>query len=71
MPHPLTVPYLVMLTAFGLSAVGIFFAAETRPKLEPRPAYRPQRASVPPEARAEFVSALVGIALAFAVMGSR
>lgn len=68
-PHPLTVPYLVMLAAFALSAVGIYFAAETRPRLEPRPPYRPQRASVPPESRSEFVSALVGIALAFAVMG--
>lgn len=68
-PHPLTVPYLVMFAAFALSAVGIYFAAETRPRLEPRPPYRPQRASVPPESRSEFVSALVGIALAFAVMG--
>jgi MFS family permease len=69
LPHPLTVPYLVMLGAFGLSAVGILLAAETRPRLDPRPRYRPQRAAVPPEARSEFAAALIGVALAFAVMG--
>jgi MFS family permease len=47
----------------------MLFAAETRPPADPRPAYRPQRASVPPGARVEFASALIGIALAFAVMG--
>jgi MFS family permease len=67
--HPLTVPYLVLLAAFAVSAAGIFLAAETRQRLVPRPAYRPQRASVPPRARAEFITALTGIALAFAVMG--
>ena len=67
--HPLTVPYLVLLAAFAISAVGLLLAAETRPRLNPRPAYRPQRASVPPHARAEFATALIGIALAFAVMG--
>lgn len=68
-PLPLSVPYLVMLAAFAVSAAGIGAAAETRPRLRPLPAYRPQRASVPPHARPEFVSALVGVGLAFAVMG--
>jgi hypothetical protein len=68
-PHPLTVPYLVMLAAFAVSAAGIGAAAETRPRLSPLPAYRPQRASAPPHARSEFISALVGVGLAFAVMG--
>lgn len=67
--HPLTVPYLVMLAAFAVSAAGVFFAAETRPRIRPVPPYRPQRASAPPGARAAFISALLGIALAFAVLG--
>ena len=67
--HPLTVPYLVLLAAFAVSAGGILFAVETRPRLDPPPAYRPQRAAAPPHARTAFVTALVGIALAFAVMG--
>ncbi|MFC7755938.1 MFS transporter [Tsukamurella soli] len=67
--HPLTVPYLILLAAFVVSAIGIAFAAETRPRLDPVPRYRPQRASAPPHARTEFFSALVGICLAFAVFG--
>ncbi|RNI22247.1 MFS transporter [Flexivirga caeni] len=68
-PHPLTIPYVVMLAAFAISAVGLIFSAETRPRLDPRPPYRPQRAAVPPHARSEFIAALVGIGLAFAVLG--
>lgn len=69
LPHPLRLPYLIMLAAFALSATGLYFCAETRPRPETMPPYRPQRAAVPAHARAAFASALLGIALAFAVMG--
>lgn len=63
---PLTVPYLVLLGLLGLAGVGIALAPETRQPQRPRPAYRPQRMSVPADARRPFVAALTGIFFAYA-----
>src|SRR6476659_9994261 len=49
--HPLTVPYLVFLVALLLGTIGVALSPETRAALDPRPRYRPQRVSVPHEAR--------------------
>src|SRR5262249_18420571 len=47
----------------------VWFAPETRPPLQPRPAYRPQRVSVPPGDRAVFFAACAATAIAFAGFG--
>jgi MFS family permease len=67
--HPLTVPYLVLLLAMIAAAVCLLFTPETRRSAAPRPAYRPQRLSVPRAGRASFFSALLGIVLVLAVLG--
>lgn len=67
--HPLTLPYLVQLGLFLLCTIGLAATPETRPRTVPRPPYRPQRLAVPPRSRGAFVSAMVGVALQFAVMG--
>jgi MFS family permease len=51
--YPLTVPYLVFLVATSLAVVAVAGLPETREALKPRPRYRPQRVSVPSEARGE------------------
>jgi len=68
-PHPLTVPYVVLLAVMIVAAAGLMFTPETRPRPRPLPAYRPQRLSVPREGRAPFFSALLGIVLVLAVLG--
>jgi MFS family permease len=66
---PLRTPYLVFLGLLAIGAVGVLFAPETIETPDPRPTYRPQRASVPGHARPEFfVAALAGM-ITFAVFG--
>jgi MFS family permease len=67
--HPLTVPYLVLLTALVLAAIGIAFAPETRDARKPRPRYRPQHLSVPHEERSRFFAAALSTFIAFAANG--
>jgi MFS family permease len=67
--HPLTVPYLLMLAAMIAATVGLMFSPETRQAPRPRPAYRPQRLSIPRAGRTQFFSALLGIVLVLAVLG--
>jgi MFS family permease len=67
--HPLVVPYLLLLAAMAVSAAGLMAAPETRPRVHPLPAYRPQRLSVPRGRRALYFSALLGIVLILAVNG--
>jgi MFS family permease len=66
---PQTVPYVVSLAVIALGLVLICFAPETREPLRPRPAYRPQRVSVPPADRAVFFAACAAAAIAFAGFG--
>ncbi len=63
--HPLRLPYAILLAMLLIALVAIALAPETRERPEPRPAYRPQRASVPSAARSAFGAAF----LAFAVLG--
>ena len=66
---PLTVPYLVAIGAMLAGLVGVLISPETRPPIVPRPAYRPQRMSVPADALGRYIAAAVGAAMAFAVFG--
>jgi MFS family permease len=66
---PLVVPYLVFLGLLILCAIGVAFVPETVERAEERPAYRPQRVSLPPDARGSFFAAAVGAAAAFSVFG--
>jgi MFS family permease len=67
--HPLTVPYVVFLIAAALALVAVALSPETRQPVEPRPRYRPQRASVPAEARGEFYAAALSAFIVFSAMG--
>jgi MFS family permease len=66
---PLTIPYLVAIGAMLAGLVGILFSPETQLPVVPRPAYRPQRISVPGDALGRYLAAAVGAAMAFAVFG--
>jgi MFS family permease len=66
---PLTVPYLVGLAALLLAGALVAATPETRPAADPRPAYRPQRVSVPAAARGEYLGAALGAGVGFAAFG--
>jgi MFS family permease len=59
----------VGLAAIIVAAAGLLGAPETRQRPQPLPAYRPQRVSVPADARKPFFSALLGILLVLAANG--
>jgi hypothetical protein len=63
------VPYVVFLIAAALAVVAVAISPETRAAVKPRPRYRPQRASVPAEARGEFYAAALSAFIVFAAMG--
>jgi MFS family permease len=68
-PAPLVLPYLVfggVLLVLGLATA---FAPETADLPDPRPAWRPQRISIPAHARGTFFAASAAGAAAFAVYG--
>jgi MFS family permease len=67
--HPLTVPYLVLLAALVLGAIGVALAPETREGSKPRPRYRPQGLSVPHEERSRYFAAALSTFMAFAANG--
>ena len=67
--HPLTVPYVVFLIATCLAVVAVAASPETRAPVKPRPRYRPQRPSVPAEARGEFYAAALSAFIVFATVG--
>jgi MFS family permease len=64
--HPLVLPYLVLLGMLVLAEAAVALSAETRARQRPLPAYRPQRMSVPHDARSQFFAALTGIFLSYA-----
>lgn len=66
---PLTVPYLVFIAALAVALAAAFVSPETRARPEPRPAYRPQRVSVPRQARGRYFGAALGAAISFAAFG--
>ncbi|WP_064750418.1 MFS transporter [Solirubrobacter soli] len=66
---PLTVPYVVGLAALLLAMAVVAATPETRSAPTPRPAYRPQRVSVPASARGEYFGAALGAAVGFAAFG--
>jgi predicted MFS family arabinose efflux permease len=67
--HPLTVPYLVLLAALLLGTIGVALSPETNEGPQPRPRYRPQRVSVPPDERGQFFAAALSAFMAFATLG--
>jgi Na+/melibiose symporter-like transporter len=66
---PLTVPYVVFLIAAALAIIAVAVSPETREAVQPRPRYRPQRVSVPTEARGEFYAAALSAFTVFSAMG--
>jgi hypothetical protein len=66
---PLTAPYVVFLFAATLAVVAVAVSPETREAVKPRPRYRPQRVSVPAEARGEFYAAALSAFTVFSAMG--
>lgn len=67
--NPLAMPYLVILAVFVVCLLGLATAPETRPRVTPRPPYRPQRIAVPEHARRAYFAATAGIAIVFAIFG--
>src|SRR5690349_16875850 len=67
--YPLAVPYLVLLAALILGTIGVALSPETREGPKPRPRYRPQRVSVPPNDRTRFFAAALSAFMAFATLG--
>jgi MFS family permease len=67
--HALTVPFLALVGALLIGLIAIALAPETRMAASPRPRYRPQRVSVPPQSRGRFFAAATAVAITFAVFG--
>jgi MFS family permease len=68
-PSPLVLPYVVFGGVLLLLALATAAAPETADLPDPRPAWRPQRIAIPPQARATFFAAAAAGAAAFAVYG--
>jgi MFS family permease len=66
---PLVVPYAVFAVLLAVAAVGVAIVPETVERQEERPAYRPQRISLPSGSRGVFVSAGTGAFTGFAIFG--
>lgn len=66
---PLTVPYIVFLVLLLAALTLVALSPETHPAIRPRPRYRPQRLSLPPEARGELYAAALSALMVFAVVG--
>ena len=64
-----TIPFAVLLAGLVAAIVAVLLAPEGRPAGHPLPAYRPQQLKVPAQARAQFIAATAGVALAFATWG--
>jgi MFS family permease len=67
--HALTVPFLTLASALVVGMLAVALAPETRIPHEPRPRYRPQRISVPPQSRGRFFAAATAVAITFAIFG--
>jgi hypothetical protein len=69
LPMPLILPYAVFLVILAIAAVAVARVPETVERAEERPAYRPQRISLPAAARSTFTAAAVAAFAGFAVFG--
>ncbi|WP_308796344.1 MFS transporter [Agromyces silvae] len=69
LPAPLVLPHLVFLVLLLAIALAFMLVPETVPRPETRVAYRPQRLSIAPAARAVFRPAAFGAFAGFAVFG--
>lgn len=69
LPAPLVLPYAVFLVVLAVAGVAVALVPETVERAEERPAYRPQRISLPREARSTFSAAAVAAFAGFAVFG--
>jgi MFS family permease len=68
-PDPLHLPYLVGEGLMVAALAGLALVPETVTRPDPRPAYRPQRVSVPPASRPAYWAAGATGAVVFAVFG--
>jgi hypothetical protein len=68
-PGGLTVTFVVLLVALLVAAGVVAGSPEGRQPVQPRPHYRPQRLRAPAQARAQFMAAITGAFLTFAVAG--
>ncbi|MDT7725193.1 MAG: hypothetical protein QOI21_1769 [Actinomycetota bacterium] len=66
---PLVVPFVVFIFLLAFAAIGVALVPETVERWEERPAYRPQRVSLPKASRGTFYSAGAAAFSAFAVLG--
>ncbi|GIT80021.1 MFS transporter [Leifsonia sp. LS1] len=69
LPAPLLLPYVVFLVVLALASLAVALVPETVERAEERPAYRPQRISLPASARGAFSAAAVAAFAGFAVFG--
>ncbi|WP_265442777.1 MFS transporter [Flexivirga meconopsidis] len=69
LPDPLTLPFIAFLVVLGLAGVIALLAPETVDRPAQLPSYRPQRVSVEPHRRHEFIAAGLAAGGAFSVMG--
>ena len=69
LPAPLLLPYAVFLVILALAALAVALVPETVERAEERPAYRPQRISLPAASRGAFSAAAVAAFAGFAVFG--
>ncbi|SEF21384.1 Major Facilitator Superfamily protein [Amycolatopsis pretoriensis] len=67
--QPLHTPFAVFLVVLLAEAAVVSLVPETVERREERPAYRPQRLSLPPSARSGFAGAATGAFAAFALSG--
>jgi MFS family permease len=68
-PDGLTLPYVVLFVALVAGLLAVVFAPEGHPPVHPLPRYRPQRLTVPADAKRQFIAAISGVGLAFATWG--
>jgi MFS family permease len=66
---PLIVPFAVFIVAQVLGLALVLASPETRASAHPRPAYRPQRVSVPAEDRRRYFAAAGAAVVTFAAFG--
>ncbi|PPG17085.1 MFS transporter [Rathayibacter sp. AY1C6] len=69
LPDPLLLPHQVFLVALLVAGLALLLVPETVDVPETAPAYRPQRLSVPADARRAFLLAAFGAFSAFSVLG--
>ncbi|PPI40970.1 MFS transporter [Rathayibacter sp. RFBD1] len=69
LPDPLLLPHQVFLVALLVAGLALLLVPETVDVPETAPAYRPQRLSVPADARRAFLLAAFGAFSGFSVLG--